>query len=130
MKTDLKLPAVAVVKAVASFRRRLIQTNPEVILDETKKDDQNDMLEASDAAIPVGGRESSEDKDIKEEVSPQLKEKLDHPPDSLPYFQKPELQKTSAKDLARQRWKILCLVRTSDTVADETARQEKLKARC
>ena len=40
-----------------------------------------------------------------------------------------DCQKQSAKDLARQRWKILCLVKTSDTVADETARQENLKER-
>ena len=32
-------------------------------------------------------------------------------------------------DKARQRWKILCLVRTSDPVADETARQERVQER-
>ena len=28
---------------------------------------------------------------------------------------------------ARQRWKILCLVKASDTVADETARKERVQ---
>jgi hypothetical protein len=32
-------------------------------------------------------------------------------------------------DKARQRWKILCIVKTSDPEADETTRQEKLKER-
>ncbi len=40
-----------------------------------------------------------------------------------------EQERLSRKDKARQRWKILCLVKTSDTVADETARQEKLQER-
>jgi len=51
--------------------------------------------------------------------------------DSLTYYKEiPEPQeKLSNKDRARQRWKILCLVKTSDFQADETARKEKLKER-
>lgn len=70
------------------------------------------------------------------EVSEKLKEAIKNPPDCLKYYAHPEeeeeeqeQQLVTPQDLARQRWKILCLVKTSDTVADETIRQEKIKER-
>ena len=43
----------------------------------------------------------------------------------------PKAASTSStkQDLARQRWKILCLVRTADAETDEITRQERLKER-
>lgn len=55
--------------------------------------------------------------------------------DKLTYYKEPkaareaeeEAAELTRRDKARQRWKILCLVKTSDTVADEAARQDRLK---
>lgn len=70
------------------------------------------------------------------EVSEKLKEAIKNPPNCLKYYAHPEeeeeeqeQQLVTPQDIARQRWKILCLVKTSDTVADETIRKEKIRER-
>ena len=62
----------------------------------------------------------------------ELKKVLDNPPNSLTYFKEEpvtENQRQAEKERVKQRWKILCLVKTSDRVGDEHLKQEKLKER-
>jgi len=62
----------------------------------------------------------------------ELKKVLDNPPNSLTYFKEEpvtENQRQAEKERVKQRWKILCLVKTSDRAGDKHLKQEKLKER-
>ena len=67
-----------------------------------------------------------------QESQEELKKVVDNPPNTLTYFKEEpvsETQRQAERERVKQRWKILCLVKTNDREGDEHLKQEKLKER-